>query len=496
MWKILNRKIAMMALCGGMLFISSCNSWLDLMPENDQTSDMYWKTKEDVEAVVISGYLRMKGCLEKFVQWGELRGNGLAYVGSSTVEQDIIDLQILTNNSVSDWYNFYRVIASANAVIKYAPSVMTNDETFLEEVMNSYVAEAVFQRSLCYFYLVRTFHEVPLVLNPYVDDSAPYNVPKNTEREILDRLIADLEGIVRYARPGFGVVEENKGRATRWAVYSLLADIYLWDGRYDKCVAACDKVLVSGQAELLPARRWFELYYPGNSAESIFELNYDQEKLSSDKNDLYSWFLGDKPKYIISPKTLDLFDEEDMRGEGATYYKNGAIWKYAGTDLVTTDIGASRGSNERDAHWIFYRLPDIYLMKAEALVMLADGNKQKFDEATELVNVIRRRAGVKKDLIAPSAEAECLTMVLNERQVEFAGEGKRWFDILRVAKRDNYKRRDYLVNILLDGLSAQDRPTKEQQLSDENGYFLPIFQNEIDNSGGLLIQNPYYSGQE
>lgn len=475
-----------------LLFGTGCNSWLDLLPENQQTTDMYWKTKEDVEAVVMSGYVRMKSCLEKFVQWGELRGNGLQYIGSSTTEQDVIELKMLTDNSVSDWYNIYRVIGSANAVIKYASTVQTHDETFLTEVMNSYIAEATFQRSLCYFWLVKTFHEVPFVLDPYVDDSAPYAVAKSSEREIIDRLIADLSAVAEHARPGFEVPEENKGRATRWAVYALLADIYLWDEQYGKCISACNEVLNSGQMELLPAKNWYELYYPGNSKESIFELNYDQSTIASDKNDLYTWFYGDKPKYNISASTLDLLDADDIRGEGGSFYNN-FLWKYAGIERVGM-TSATRGSGERDAHWIFYRLPDILLMKAEALVLSANGNQEQFNEAIELVNTLRRRAEIKKDLEAPATADECLQLVLNERQIEFVGEGKRWFDILRTAKRNNYEKRSYLVNIVLDGLSAQDRLIYEAKLEDENSYFLPILQKEIDNSGGILAQNSYYNG--
>ena len=489
------KKILVVGLAGSMMLsLAACNSWLDLLPENQQTVDMYWQTKEDVEAVVISGYIRMKSCLERFVQWGELRGDGLKYVGSSTDEMDVIELQMLTKNSVSNWYNLYRVIGSANAVIKYAPSVQTHDETFLTEVMNSYVAEATFQRALCYFWLVRTFHEVPLVLDPYVDDSAPYAVAKSSEREIIDRLIADLTEVVKYARPGYSVPLENKGRATRWAIYALLADIYLWDEQYDKCVAACNEVLASGQIELLSGKRWYELYYPGNSIESIFELNYDQSEVASDKNSLFDWFNGEKPKYVVSPGTLSLMDAEDVRGEGAGYYGSW-LWKYAATG--TTQNGTNlRGTNERDAHWIFYRLPDILLMKAEALVQLSNGDGQMLADAVELVNVIRRRADIKKDLPVPATMDECLSLVLNERRVEFMGEGKRWFDILRTAKREGYANRGYLVNILLDGLSAQDRPVYEAKLENEYGYFLPIYQDEIDNSGGVLVQNPYYNGVE
>ena len=63
---------------------AGCNAWLDLLPENDQTSDMYWNTKEDVEAVVMSVYTSARSCLEKYIQWGELRGILAFYACPST----------------------------------------------------------------------------------------------------------------------------------------------------------------------------------------------------------------------------------------------------------------------------------------------------------------------------------------------------------------------------------------------------------------------------
>ena len=64
-----------------MLYVpTGCNSWLDLLPTNDQTTDRYWESKEEVEAVLASAYkqLRADACQERYVLWGELRGDGIA----------------------------------------------------------------------------------------------------------------------------------------------------------------------------------------------------------------------------------------------------------------------------------------------------------------------------------------------------------------------------------------------------------------------------------
>ncbi|MEI3154762.1 MAG: hypothetical protein V8S95_06460 [Odoribacter sp.] len=97
------------------LGITGCNKFLDLLPENSQTSDMYWNNKEDVEAVVFSLYKGMQGCLEQYVEWGELRGDALELSDKATQnEQDIVDLQIHSDNGICNWANLYTVIGRAN----------------------------------------------------------------------------------------------------------------------------------------------------------------------------------------------------------------------------------------------------------------------------------------------------------------------------------------------------------------------------------------------
>lgn len=111
----------------------------------------------------------------------------------------------------------------ANAVIKYSPGVIEKDITFTEGLSNSYIAEAIFIRTLCYFYLVRTFDRVPLVLEPYVDDSQGFNVQVAERNVILNQLISDLKKYAPMCKPGYEVDWQNKGRATSWACYALLA---------------------------------------------------------------------------------------------------------------------------------------------------------------------------------------------------------------------------------------------------------------------------------
>lgn len=473
---------------------AGCNSWLDLLPENDQTSDMYWNTKEDVEAVVMSGYTSMQGCLEKLIQWGELRGDALTVGAKATSgEMDISFLQILTTNSVCTWKPFYTVIGNANAVIKYGPTVLEKDATFAPELMNSYIGEAKFMRALSYFYLIRTFGEVPLVLEPYVDDEKEFMQGKESEAKVLNQIIADLKEAVVKCKPGYGDVAKNKGRATSWAAYALLAEVYLWNENYAGALEACDKVIGSGQYSLVKKTDWYTLFNPGNTDEGIFELQW-KSPISKKTNNLYEWFYN-SVRYSLSYRSTQLFNEmseNDYRGLGATFLEDKRIWKYAGKE-VSLDGSATRAAEDRNANWIFYRYADVLLMKAEALVM---GEAKDNEAAWNLVKVIRERAGLSQHPGIPQNERTALEMVMDERHRELIAEGKRWFDILRVAKRNNYQYKDYLLDVILQNISAQDRPLYEAKLADVRGYYLPIHKDEIDANGGLLIQNPYYQDLE
>ncbi len=480
-----------------MLFLAAgCNSWLDLLPANDQTTDQFWQSKEEVESVLYGTYTQMRNCIRQFVPWGELRGDGITLGPALNAEEDAIKrLDILPSNSICKWEALYTTIGRANSVIKYGPDVLDRDPTFKTEYLNSLIAEAIYLRSLCYFYLVRTFGSVPYITEPYVDDSQDYSIPVSSESHILGELTKTLEAYKGKCKLGYEAIGsdtwQNTGRATQWAYHALLADIYLWQGNYGAAVKACDDILTKYRFTLVNTEDWYTVYNPGNSAESIFELNWSS--MYNQVNELYLWFYNGtaNQRYAVSNSTVELFKEnttiEDIRGNFGSYLEsNGKIWKYAGYSCYNK----STTIRMEDANWIFYRLPDIYLIKAEALIML---DQQNYQAACDLIDMIRERAGYKTKVAIPASEYDALILVMQERQREFFAEGKRWFDILRIAKRNNYKYKNYLVDILLKDIPAKDRARWEAKLSDVNSYYLPIFKTEIENSRGVLVQNPYYA---
>ena len=481
------------------LTMTSCDNWLNLYPENSQTTDQYWQTKEDVEAVVAAGYVKFQKAVDDLFVWGEIRGNGIDIV-NATADDNIKDavkirnMDILPTNNYAKWSSIYQVINMANSVVKYAPEVLNRDASFSEAQMKSFIAEAIFQRSLAYFYLVRTFRDVPLVLNPYVNDDQVYDIPKSTADEVLDHITADLETALPAAKEFFPEVDydnpvNSKGRATKWAIYSLLADIHLWRGEYDQCINACDAVINSGRVGLINGDTWFTNFYPGNTNESIFELQFNYNL--NQTNNFIDWF-STKFKYSFSLNTFTLFNQTqelgDIRGDGASIsLKNGKIWKYLGLYPDLTATAQRSSSTEDDQNFIVYRLAEIYLMKAEALGM--NGN---MDEAAQLVNKVRARAGIEMPLPTPASQLDMLKMILDERGRELFAEGKNWFDLLRIAKRDDYRYKDFFISEIIKVIPLDKVAIVTSKLADPNSHYLPISQDEL-NANSKLVQNPYYA---
>jgi SusD family. len=475
---------------------TSCQDYLTVLPENNQSTTQYWKTKEDVEAVLGAGYVKLRTAQEYLMLWGEARGNGIYFNTTGTsgqlAAQKLRQFDILATNDLAKWDKLYAVINMANSVIKYGPTV--KDASFNVNVMHSYLSEAYFQRALAYFYLVRIWKDVPFVTLPYVDDSAPYDVAKTSGNEILKSCLTDLNNALESAKSKFPETNvddpiNTKGRATKWAIYSLMADINLWLGNYDDCISNCESVINSGQIGLISGANWFSNFFPGNSNESIFEIQYSYTL--NQTNSFISWFSTNK-YYFISPYQQTLYETEptDLRGLNASYTSSdGKIWKYIGIKTYTSTSDSRNSSTQTDQNWIIYRLADIYLMEAEAYAM--KGSDDNMAKSTALVNAIRNRAGLVSSPGA-SEKLDMMKIILAERQREFFCEGKNWFDLVRIGSRDEVGFKDFFIDQVLQVASASTSAMIRSVLQDKNSWYMPIHYDELQ-INKLLVQNPYYA---
>lgn len=489
MKKIFKQRFILLFIVVSVQFSCSSN-YLELLPTSGLVLEEFWKSKEDVEATLMGAYQTSASMNGKLFTYGEARGDLVkADYNLGSNERNLMESNIYPDNLLCNWNPFYKVINACNSVIKNAPQVQKIDHTFTEFQLKSYMAEAIFLRSLNYFYLVRLFKDVPLVLEPSETDAVNFYLPKTNGEDVLQAMLKDLEEYRNYASDSYKTTADEKGRATKGAIDALIADISLWNFDYEKCITYCDQIISNKTFVLMPGARWFEIFYPGNSLESIFEFQFNDKY--NQFNDLYGYTSRYSHYYVPSQKAVELFARkytvELTRGEDASIAKLSEdvyqIWKYVGR---SPDGKSERATTTQNScNFIVYRLSDIYLMKAEALSQL-----NRFSEATEVLNIIRSRANV-SPLVLSNSAIVFEDAILQERALELAFEGKRWFDLLRMGRRNNYARKEKLIELIINNVPSLQKRILSAKLSNPLGWYLPISKDEIEHNKNLE-QNPYY----
>lgn len=459
---------------------TGCNDWLNIEPESELIKQEFWKTSDDVMAVMAATYNAMRETTIKSFLLGEVRADFISVAGGEFSDYSRIgNNDISSTNWVVRWGAYYNTINLANTVMYYAPLMQEVDKSISDRELEGIEAEMLFLRSLSYFYLVRIWKDVPLVLEPTISDTVDFYIPKSPENVVLNQVVDDLKraSALAFTDQFRGDLVDYKGRANKYAIQALLADVLLWQERYTECVTYCDSVINTGIFSLEPNTDWFDLYYPGNSmSESLFEIQYDDD-LEGQENPMYYSLLN---QINIAVEKIAYNVTADIR----FLRKRGPIWKYRGTDQTGAGFRV-RTENERDANFIYYRYADILLMKAEALAELND-----LENANNLVTTVAERAGVTH--IPTFSLEDFRNVLLAERGREFAGEGKRWFDVLRFAKKNGFEDKQRLVDILLGKASdAQELAIMRTKVIDTMSYYLPIHQDEIQFNRNLE-QNPFY----
>jgi tetratricopeptide (TPR) repeat protein len=477
----------------GIIFLlGSCTDWMELEPEDKLIRQEFWQKEGDVEAVTAAMYDAFRETSLKSLMMGEVRGDMMYFDANQFSDYArIAESDIQYDNPEVKWEKYYFTINLANTLIQFMPEVLENDELFTVTEMERIKAEALFIRSLSYFYLVRLYKDVPMLLSASSSDTVDFYIEESDEDVVLDQIISDLE----YAET-IAVSKENiddntsqfmsdltlfKGRANKYSIQAVLADVYLWKEDYQKCIEYCDKLIGSNLYSLEIETDWFKLYVPGNSKESIFEIQYSE--LNQETNPIYDKLVpitGSSRASFYDWVWDDLFVTSDVRIANDDF---GPVSKYLLMD--TEGKGSRRDFSQKDANYIYYRYADILLMKAEALAEL-----NEFSESQELINEVALRAGTPSVFLDQSI-TEFRTAILNERAREFAFEGKRWFDLLRFAKRNRWENKNLLINILLSKASEEKRPILRGRILDPNGYYLPIPEADILYND-KLNQNPYY----
>ena len=276
-----------------------------LLPDDKTVDQDFWKTKSDVNQMVQGAYKSMLSAdvMSRLIVWGDFRSDELNLVSSVTgsiptalTEIDAVNMQ--TTNTFATWGGLYSVINNCNIVLDRSKAVMDVDPSYTEGDYTTDRSQMLALRSLCYFYLVRNFRDVPYSGKAYMNSSQDMNLPQLAPDSVLTLCIKDLEEASQSALDPTAFTDWRRtGWINKDGINAILADIYLWLGSvhhdatyYQKCVEYCDKVIESkkeqhvadrGEVEtkeypIADANQAFNnIFVQGNAEESIFELQFD-----------------------------------------------------------------------------------------------------------------------------------------------------------------------------------------------------------------------------
>ena len=546
-----------------------------ILPDNKTVDEDYWQKKSEVDAVVATAYaqLRDEAAIRNMIVWGDFRSDELVVTSTlptsaayRTALQQIYSCNIETENAFTSWYPFYSAINYCNLVLEKAESVIAVDPDYTRGDYDANKAQMLALRSFCYFYLTKVFHDIPVTPGAYLNSSDDLNAPQSNPDSVLTMCINDLEEASKYAIAGNTYGDwRDKGFLNQDGINALLADIYLWRASinrdandYETCVKYCDKVIQAKKEayEQNPRRRRYGTdeekldYYLSdyntmysdifgqtgqNAEESIFELQFRNSNATNRGLDqMYFRYNNASSNGYGYLKAASVYGKVDQTGNGVwTNSVDQRLYEYVydATSSSTEQFGvrkfvatSSAGTNntadsKRDTranvyqNWILYRLTDVMLMKAEALVQLYNmGGKAEGDTRNEEAFAIckfvndRSLSDANKGSYAMKYSVyrdKMEELVLAERARELCFEGKRWFDLMRYNYRHTETKAD-LRKKLTEGYVANSDvffelalrkyavPTAmKAKMRDERYLYMPINQDEVEINTNL-VQNPVY----
>lgn len=471
--------------------LNSCNDaeFLDMKPLGIATEGDLTAGGFEEKAFGLYGKIRTQGGVADWTRyWFQSIRSDDAAKGSSPTDAatlgNIMDnFQYSATEFGANWDGHYSLIYACNDLIV---DVETSGLTDQGSIINT--AEAKVIRAFAYFELRRDYGAVPIILNKIVKPSDGVKA-KNTIAEVDAQIISDLEFAALHLPLTWPAYP---GRATKGFANSLLAKLYLYQGNWKKSLEKSDLVIKSGQYRLVTSYETLFTEAGDNSSESVFEVQFLRLGTTNYSNNYWesqgvrgqsTWDLG----WGFNVPTINLigaYETSDPR-KATTILTSGQNDGYGNTLPASPPLDqlywnrkaytlpserAKYGENKN--HWEnikILRYADVLLMAAEAAN--EDGNTGL---ATTYLEEIRSRArGANTGILLPvtGGQATLRTAIKQERRIEFAMEGERFYDLVRWGD----------ATAVLGAKGYQDK----------NKHY-PIPQSAIDQSGGVLIQNPNY----
>ena len=236
-----------------MMGMSSCSDFLQVEPQNEIILEKFWNEKADVDGIIFGCYSAMQSdnILMRMMVWGEFRSDNISRglnLNRDNSLESVLKENLTASNGYTTWDQFYDIINRCNTLIKYAPQVAEKDPSFSLSELKADIAEVSALRDLCYFYLIRTFRDVPYTTVAFTDDNQVMDLPATSFDNVLDSLITNLESVkdeAVKAYPSGTSTQElyQTSRITQEAIHAMLCEMYLWKQDYQKCIQYADLVI-------------------------------------------------------------------------------------------------------------------------------------------------------------------------------------------------------------------------------------------------------------
>ena len=507
----------------GAMFVS-CNSFIDDLEPIAQDSDSYFNSEEDYDKALIGAYdmlqstylniLSIVGASDDIV----LGGDPFTYDQPTLQRIDKMGHTPADNNQLRDiWRFMYAAMGRANYILEF------KDKTDFDG-KDEVIAQAYFLRAYFAFELAKFFGDIPLsveerdgvlrIKNKRIRIGEQYDVNRVGSIDLVYALIEeDLKEAIALGLPTFTTDASLKYKITETAAQALLGKVYLYHGTFDNskfsaALTQLNSVINSGFYSL-PTTNVF-LKSGENGPGSVFEVQYTSVEGAGwgciqcsegnylPQNNAPRDYTGPEYKsgWGFSLPTQQLYDayaDGDQRRditilepaltayslsrENTGYFSK----KYLPTQ-ENEDTRAGSDPLNYDNNYRSIRYSDVLLMAAEAAAQSGGANSISY------LNQVRNRAFGNNSHDYPyNGESDLLVAIADERRLEFAGEGHRFFDLVRTGKAkaafDNYN-------------STRPNPTPETEINftvNKNEVFpIPLVELELANAIGTWGQNPGY----
>lgn len=476
-----------------MIFGSCSKTFLEVAPQGQQESQQFWLTQDDATKAVNAMYAELHSyaqvafpaiAVESMPSDDANKGST---PGDATYMNFYDQFTVTSTESQLDlfWTGLYQEINLCNQVLDHVDTM-----TFDDGLKARYLAEAKFIRGYSYFRLVRAFGAVPLRLH-LPKDASEYNLPRTAPDSVYAAIEQDLTDAAAVLPVSYGATDI--GHATKGAALSIHAKVCMYQKKWQQVNDLTNQVMGLGVYSLFPdfeqmfriknencSESIFEIqcqYLPGNSAAS--NSQYSQVQADRDVSPSVGWGFNVPDASLVAAYgpgdtrlngTVLFAGETTPEGDVVPQPTVGSPSMYNMKSYVPFALAAvdNQGS---DQNVRVMRYAEVLLMNAEAANEL--GNTA---QALKSLNEVRRRArgnnpGAVPDITETNKDGLRL-IIWNERRLELAMEYDRFFDLVRQGRASAI-------------LSAKG-------FKDGKNNLMPVPQNEIDLSGGLLTQNPGY----